>query len=126
MDVGRAPDPCAFARTTKAILDAEYGTAIAIGRIAERVQAAPATLSRIFKRTYGMPPVRYRHHVRIMDAMMRFAEGAVPVDVFQDVGFDDLSRFYKIFRKVACAAPGSYLPVSIKKPQDVTALPGAR
>jgi AraC-like DNA-binding protein len=57
-----------------------------------------------------MPPVRYRHHVRIMDALMQFAEGAAPAQVFQDVGFDDLSRFYKIFRKVTCAPPGSYRP----------------
>jgi hypothetical protein len=49
-----------------------------------------------------------------MDALVRFAEGAAPIDVFQDVGFDDLSRFYKIFRKVACAAPGSYRPVRSK------------
>jgi methylphosphotriester-DNA--protein-cysteine methyltransferase len=45
-----------------------------------------------------------------MDALMRLAEGEAPVDVFQDVGFDDLSRFYKIFRKVACATPGKYRP----------------
>lgn len=45
---------------------------------------------------------------------MRLADGAVPVDVFQDVGFDDLSRFYKIFRRVACAAPGSYRPIQSK------------
>jgi methylphosphotriester-DNA--protein-cysteine methyltransferase len=57
-----------------------------------------------------MPPVRYRHHVRVMDALMQFAEGAAPAQVFQDVGFDDLSRFYKIFRKVACAPPGPYRP----------------
>lgn len=93
VDVRRAPDPCPLASRTKAILDAEYGTAITIGRIAGQAQAAPARLSRTFKQTYGMPSVRYRHHLRIMDALMRFAEGAVPVDVFQDVGFDDLSRF---------------------------------
>jgi AraC-like DNA-binding protein len=111
LDVGRAPDPCPLASRTKAILDAEYGTAVAIDGIARQVHAAPATLSRTFKRAYGMPPVRYRHQVRIMDALMRFAEGATPAEVFADVGFGDLSRFYKIFRKVACAAPGSYRPV---------------
>lgn len=111
VDVGRCPDPSRLASRTKAILDAEYDMGIAIGHIADRVQAAAATLSRTFKRAYGLTPVRYRHHVQIMDALVRFAEGAVPIDVFQDVGFDDLSRFYKVFRKVACAPPGSYRPV---------------
>jgi len=110
VDVGRSLDPAPLARAAKAILDAEYGTPLEIARIAERLHASPAVLSRVFRRAYGMPPVRYRHQVRIMDALVRLADGALPADVFQDVGFDDLSRFYKIFRKVACAAPGSYRP----------------
>jgi methylphosphotriester-DNA--protein-cysteine methyltransferase len=69
---------------------------------------SPALLSRTFKGDYGVPPVHYRHQVRIVDALTRLAGGDVPADVFQDVGFNDLSRFYKIFRKLACAAPGAY------------------
>lgn len=110
VDVGRAHDSPSVAREAKAILDAKYGTPLEIARIAERLHAPPAVLSRVFRRAYGMPPVRYRHQLRIMDALIRLADGALPADVFQDVGFDDLSRFYKIFRKVACAAPGSYRP----------------
>jgi AraC-like DNA-binding protein len=110
VEVGRAHDPAPLALEAKAILDAEYATPLEIARIAERLHASPAVLSRVFRRAYGMPPVRYRHQVRIMDALIRLADGELPADVFQDVGFDDLSRFYKIFRKVACAAPGSYRP----------------
>ena len=109
--VGRAPGPARLAAGAKAMIDAGYATSLAIGRVAVQLQVSPAGLSRAFRKAYGMPPVRYRHHVRIMDALIRLAEGAAPVNVFQDVGFDDLSRFYKIFRKVACAAPGSYRPV---------------
>jgi AraC-like DNA-binding protein len=109
-EVGRALNPDPLAARAKAIIDAEYSTSLAISRVAARLRASPAALSRTFRYAYGMPPVRYRHHVRIVDALLRFADGAVPADVFQDVGFDDLSRFYKIFRKVACAAPGSYRP----------------
>lgn len=98
------------ASQAKVILDREYATPLGIARIAERLHVSPAVLSRAFHSAYGMPPVGYRHHLRIMDALIRFAEGAVPIEVFQDVGFDDLSRFYKIFRKVACAPPGSYRP----------------
>lgn len=107
-NIGRAPDPAPLAANTKAIIDGKYGASLQIAHIADRLHASPAVLSRRFRRTYGLSPVRYRHQVRVMDALMRFAEGAVPVDVFQDVGFDDLSRFYKIFRKIACAPPGLY------------------
>ena len=72
--------------------------------------SAPTAHSAILARAYGIPPVRYRHHVRVMDALMRFADGALPADVSQDVGFEDLSRFYKVFRRITCAPPGSYRP----------------
>jgi AraC-like DNA-binding protein len=110
-DISRTIAPASHAARGKTIIDSEYATSLGIGGIAARLQKSPAVLSRAFKEAYGMPPVRYRHHVRIMDALMQLAEGAVPAQVFQEVGFDDLSRFYKIFRKVACAAPGSYRPV---------------
>ena len=109
-NISRDRDPAPPAADAKAILDREYGAPLEIARIAARLRVSPAVLSRTFRDTYGLPPVRYRHHVRVMDALMRFAEGAAPAQVFQDVGFDDLSRFYKIFRKVTCAPPGSYRP----------------
>lgn len=108
--VGRAPEPPALAATAKAIIDREYSGALEIAGIAARLHTSPAVLSRIFRHAYGMPPVRYRHHVRVMDALIQFAQGVVPAEVFQNVGFDDLSRFYKIFRKVSCAPPGTFRP----------------
>jgi AraC-like DNA-binding protein len=113
-DIGRARDPAPLAASVKAIIDREYGVAGEIAGIAARLKASPAVLSRTFRRSYAMPPMRYRHHVRVMDALMLFAEGAAPAHVFQEVGFDDLSRFYKIFRKVTCAPPGSYRPAKSK------------
>jgi AraC-like DNA-binding protein len=106
----RAAEPGLLAAAAKAILDEQYFSATSIGRVAQRLRTPAATLSRAFKLAYGIPPVRYRHQLRIMDALMRLAEGAVPADVFQDVGFQDLSRFYKVFREIACAAPGVYRP----------------
>jgi len=108
--VGRARDPAPLAATAKAIIDREYAGPLEIADVAARLHTSPAVLSRTFRHAYGIPPVRYRHHVRVMDALMQFAEGALPAAVFQNVGFDDLSRFYKIFRKVSCAPPGAYRP----------------
>jgi AraC-like DNA-binding protein len=107
-DVGRAHNPPPIAAKAKEIIDCEYETTLEIGALAAGFQVAPAVLSRAFKKGFGVPPVRYRHHIRVVDALTRLASGAVPVEVFQDVGFNDLSRFYKIFRKLACAAPGAY------------------
>lgn len=110
IDISRAAVPDALPARGKAIIDAEYATPIAIGRVAERLGTSPAAFARAFRAAYGIPPVRYRHQVRIADALTRLAEGGTPIDVGQDVGFEDLSRFYKIFRRVACAAPGAFRP----------------
>jgi AraC-like DNA-binding protein len=107
-NVDREVEPGRLARSARSLIDAEYGGPVRIGALAARLQTSPAVLSRAFTRAYGIAPVRYRHHVRVMDALMRFAEGAVPADVFQDVGFEDLSCFYKVFRRITCAPPGSY------------------
>ena len=109
-NIGRNDDPAPPAANAKTIIDRHYGAPLEIGRVAARLHVSPAILARTFRLAYGIPPVRYRHHVRVMDALMQFADGAPPAQVFQDVGFDDLSRFYKIFRKISCAPPGSYRP----------------
>ncbi|HUP45944.1 MAG TPA: helix-turn-helix domain-containing protein [Thermoanaerobaculia bacterium] len=107
--IGQPFKVTALTQAAKAIIDTEYACArLRIGNIAARLHSAAPVLSRSFKECYGLPPVQYRHRVRVMDALLRFAEGAGPLTVSQDVGFDDLGRFYRIFKTVACAPPGPY------------------
>jgi AraC-like DNA-binding protein len=108
--VGRAPEPGALAARAKAAIDRAFDAPLGIADVARRLGTSPAMLSRRFRQAFGLPPVRYRHHVRVMEALMRLAEGAAPAVVFQDVGFEDLSRFYRIFRTLTCAPPGTYRP----------------
>jgi methylphosphotriester-DNA--protein-cysteine methyltransferase len=65
-------------------------------------------MSRAFKSSYGMPPVRYRHVIRTMDGMMRLLDGEPVTRVFQDVGFDDLTRFYQHFKRYTLSPPSKY------------------
>lgn len=108
--ISRERDPSDIALRAKTTLDTEYSTRLTIADVARRLDVSPARLSRTFKGAYGLPPVRYRHQIRIMDALMRLTAGAAPVDVSLDVGFEDLSRFYKVFRRMACGVPGAYRP----------------
>jgi len=108
--VARGSGAASRARHVKEAIDRSYDTPLGFDRIASRLKTSPAQLSRHFRKAFGLPPVRYRHQVRIVAALMQFADGAAPADVCLDVGFEDLSRFYKMFRKIACAAPGSYRP----------------
>jgi AraC-like DNA-binding protein len=101
----RAPEA---ARRAKALLDDSYDRPLTVAQVAAQAGQSPSALSRSFKRAYGMPPVVYRHRLRIMDAMFRLAAGGEILTVLQDVGFGDASRFYSRFRTLLCASPGAY------------------
>lgn len=104
----RAHCPTPVAERIKAVIDVSYRTPMTLRELARRLRITPAVLSRSFKKEYGMPPMTYRHSLRVMDAMVRLVRGQRIVEVFQEVGFKDLSRFYKQFGAFACAPPGQY------------------
>jgi len=106
--ISREADASEAARRSKALLDESYDRPLTLARIAALAGQSPSVLSRSFKRAYGMPPVEYRHRLRVMDAMFRLAAGGEILSVLQDVGFGDVSRFYSRFRTLLCAPPGTF------------------
>jgi len=112
VEITRAVSPRRTAARVKALIDATYDQAQPITSLAAALNVAPATLSRSFRRAFGLPPVRYRHLLRVVDSLQRLAGGDAPAVVGQDVGFDDLGRFYNVFRRLACATPGTYRPAA--------------
>ena len=106
--VGRADAPSPLAVKVKNTIDRSYRTPRQLSEIAAELGISPAVMSRYFKKAYGLPPVHYRHHLRTMEAMMRLVEGRAIKDVYLDVGFDDLSRFYRHFRDHMVATPAKY------------------
>ena len=78
----------------------------AIARIASRLGVSHAHLSRQFKSDFGMSPSEYLRRLRVADAPLRLARGEEIIRVSQDVGYNDLSRFYKQFRKTTNTSPG--------------------
>ena len=66
-----------------------------------------ASLTREFKRAFGLTPMEYRHALRASEAAGRLSRGEPIVDVSGEVGYDDIGRFYKAFRKAVHASPGA-------------------
>lgn len=104
-------DPCAAASSlsvkAKRLIDENYLAYPSIARIAERVGVSHAHLSRQFKGDFDMSPSEYFRRLRVADAPLRLARGEEIVNVSLDVGYNDLSRFYKQFRKTTNSSPGS-------------------
>jgi AraC-like DNA-binding protein len=90
----------------KKLIDANYVAFPSISRIAGRLKVSHEHMSRQFKRDYGIAPSAYLHHLRVAEATFRLSMGEEIVDISGDVGYNDLSRFYKQFRKTTATSPG--------------------
>lgn len=103
IDINTRPSP--VSRKAKRLIDDNYLVYPSIARIAERLKISHEHLSRQFKKDYGVTPSAYLHKLRVAEATFRLARGEEIVDISMDVGYNDLSRFYKQFRKATQTSP---------------------
>ncbi len=100
------PNASLLSLKTKRLIDENYQIFPSIARIAARLNVSHSHLTRQFKKDFGLPPNNYLHQIRIADASFRLTQGEVITEVSGDVGYNDLSRFYKQFRKSTSKSPG--------------------
>jgi AraC-like DNA-binding protein len=101
------PKPSLLSLKAKQLIDENYLAYPSMARIATRLGVTAEHLSRQFKRDFGMSPGNYLRQLRVADAPLMLARGEEIVNVSQDVGYNDLSRFYKQFRKTTDTSPGA-------------------
>jgi AraC-like DNA-binding protein len=106
--IGRERAPSPLSHRVKALIDKSFRDLPPLSALAAALHTSPAVMSRYFTRDYGMPPVRYRHAIRVMDALMRLIGGEPVAQVAGQAGFDDLGQFYRQFGRLALAPPGRY------------------
>lgn len=99
----------------KKLIDENYQIYPSIARIAARLKVSHEHLTRQFKFDFEMSPNAYLHQLRIADATFRLSQGEKIIEVSGDVGYNDLSRFYKQFRKSTTTSPGFCQSVIIPK-----------
>ena len=100
-------NPSPLAANAKRLIDENYMVYPSIARIAERLNVSHAHLSRQFKKDYGVSPSSYLHKLRVAEATFRLTLGEEIIEISQDVGYNDLSRFYKQFRKATSTSPAA-------------------
>lgn len=104
--IERATRPSTLSRRAKSVLDESYRSSDPISALAARLNVSHPHLARQFKRDYGTSPVAYRHSLRASEASQKLSLGEQIIDVSGDVGYNDLGRFYKQFRKLLKTSPG--------------------
>ena len=99
------PKPSLLSIKAKRLIDENYQIYPSIARIAARLKVTHEHLTRQFKRDFNMTPSAYLHQLRIADATYRLSKGEEIIEVSHEVGYNDLSRFYKQFRKATTKTP---------------------
>ena len=100
------PKPSVLSIKAKDLIDENYLAYPSIARVAQRLGVSHEHLSRQFKRDFEISPNAYLHQLRLADAPLKLARGEEIINVSQDIGYNDLSRFYKQFRKSTKTSPG--------------------
>jgi len=105
-----APEASPLSQAAKRRIAETYRADIPIAEIAAELHVSHAHLSRRFKRDFGFTLLNYRHRLRVSEATSRLYRGEQILDVGEDVGFNDTSRFYQGFRKITGVPPGKCRP----------------
>jgi AraC-like DNA-binding protein len=100
-------DPSILSVRAKRLIDENYAVYPSISRIAEQLKVSHSHLSRQFKQNFQMSPSKYLHHLRTADATYRLSLGQEIIDISHEVGYNDLSRFYKQFKKQTATSPAA-------------------
>jgi AraC-like DNA-binding protein len=101
------PNSSLLSRKAKRLIDDNFTDFTSIADIARVIEVSHSHLSRRFRRDYGMSPSSYLNLLRVAEATFLMSIGEPIINASLDAGYNDLSRFYKQFRKTTKASPGA-------------------
>lgn len=86
-----------------------YSEDLSLASMAQTFHISPYYLSRTFKAVTGFTLTEYVHSVRIRQAQKLLKETRLSVtEISSRIGFDNVSHFGKIFKKIAQQSPREY------------------
>lgn len=86
-----------------------YAGPLEQAEVADAVHLSPSAFSRFFRRMTGRTFVAYVHELRVADACRRLIEGdAAVTEVCFACGFQNLSNFNRVFRRLRGVSPRDY------------------
>lgn len=101
-------DPSAdLANTIRFILETEYDKPITLENLSAQVGISISQLHLMFKNKYNTTPKEYLEQIRINKAIELLRKGrSNNTEICYATGFQSLSTFYRVFRKIAGYSPG--------------------
>lgn len=96
------PRSCAHAA---AVILRDRCERVAVPQLAARLNVSQSTLEREFRREYGMSPIDYHGHARVLTAIGQ-AMADKTLAVAAELGYASPKNFYRLFRRITGATPG--------------------
>lgn len=93
----------------KLFMDINYTNKIDIDNISDEAYFSRFHFIRLFKNIYGKTPHQYLTSVRIENAIKLFQKGQSISEVCFSVGFESISSFSGLFKRLAGASPAVFL-----------------
>lgn len=107
----------------KLFIDSHYADAINLDSIAGSAWFSKFHFIRLFKTIYGKTPHQYLTHVRISKAMLLLASGISVSEVCYSVGFDSITSFAGLFKRVVKQTPSGYQHHQLARKADMGKTP---
>lgn len=97
-----------YVRKALAHMQEAFREDISLADSAARVGIHPAYLSRLFRQELGASFVEHLNGIRIEAAKSLIAAGVKIKDIYENVGFNNYSYFFKVFKLVSGMTPAEY------------------
>ena len=93
----------------KLFIDSHYAKKIDLNNISEEASFSKFHFIRLFKKVYGKTPHQYLTYVRIEKAIALLHRNTPVSEVCYAVGFETLSSFGSLFKRVKGITPSAFL-----------------
>jgi AraC-like DNA-binding protein len=107
----------------KLFIDNHFADSIDLENIADEAYFSKFHFIRLFKKIYGKTPHQYLIQVRIEKAMHLLQTGKSVTDVCYRVGFESVSSFSGLFRRLAGSSPSAFLKHQQLLKKEISATP---
>jgi len=107
----------------KMFIDSNFPEKINLDNIADEASFSKFHFIRLFRSIYGKTPHQYLIFVRIEKAKELLHRGEPVADSCFAVGFESLTSFSALFRKVTGISPSAYLKEQIKRNIAIAKVP---
>jgi len=107
----------------KLYIDRYYYQSINLDNIADEAFFSKFHFIRLFKSIYQTTPHQYLTAVRIKHAQLLLQDAKPVADVCYTVGFDSITSFSALFKKLIGQSPSVYQEQQLKRKQEIEQLP---